>query len=78
MAQKPTTCPKCSAQMETGFMIERSGGPGDRQVRWVEGEPIPRAWFSGVNTEGQKPIPVTTYRCERCGYLESFAIPTRD
>ena len=74
MTQHPMTCPKCSGHMESGFMIEREGGPNDQQVRWVEGEPIPQFWFHGVKLEGREPIPVTTYRCEGCGYLESFAM----
>ena len=57
-------------------MIERGGGPRDQQVRWVEGEPIPRFWFHGVKLEGREPVPVTTFRCEGCGYLESFATQT--
>jgi hypothetical protein len=75
MTQKPLECPKCAGHMESGFMIERGGGPRDRQVRWVEGEPIPTLWFAGVKIQDQEPIPVTTYRCSGCGYLESFAIP---
>ena len=71
-----TTCPKCFGHMESGFMIERGGGPRDRQVRWVEGEPISHSsFFPGVHLEGREPMPVTTYRCGGCGYLESFAIP---
>jgi hypothetical protein len=27
-----------------------------------------------LNLQGKEPLPVTTYRCEGCGYLESFAI----
>ena len=73
---QPTTCPKCGAHMEPGFMLERGGGPRDQQVRWVEGEPIPRLFFSGVKLEGREPMPVTTFRCDGCGYLESFARPS--
>ena len=62
--------------MEPGFMIERGGGPRDQQVKWVEGEPMSRFWFGGVKVQDQTPMPVTTYRCQGCGYLESFAIPT--
>ncbi|MEO8260331.1 MAG: hypothetical protein ABI868_23500 [Acidobacteriota bacterium] len=61
--------------MASGLMIERGGGPADQQVRWVEGEPVPRSWFQGVQLEGRTPMPVTTYRCDACGYLESFALP---
>ena len=73
--QPPRNCPKCSGHMESGFMIERGGGPADQQVRWVEGAPIPRFWLHGVNLGGREPIPVTTFRCDGCGYLESFAMP---
>jgi hypothetical protein len=59
----------------TWFMIERGGGPRDRQVRWVEGEPIQRSFFPGVELEGREPMPVRIYRCHSCGYLESFEIP---
>jgi hypothetical protein len=69
-------CPKCSGHMETGFLIERAGGNSDRQVRWVDGEPTPESWFSGVKLEGREPARVTTFRCEGCGYLESFATHT--
>jgi len=73
---QPTTCPKCGAHMEPGFMLERGGGPRDQQVRWVEGEPVPRLFFSGVKLEGREPMPVTTFRCDGCGYHESFARPS--
>jgi RNase P subunit RPR2 len=34
----------------------------------------PKTFFGGMNLKGREPLPVTTYRCEGCGYLESFAI----
>ena len=74
-AMTQPTCPKCGGQMEPGFMLERGGGPHDQQVRWVEGEPTPRLFFSGVKLEGREPMSVTTFRCDSCGYLESFARP---
>ena len=73
---QPMICPKCSGEMENGFMIEHGYGPGEQQVKWVEGEPSPRFWSRGVNLEGREPLPVTTFRCEGCGYLESFATQT--
>ena len=73
MTQQPKTCPKCSGRMEPGFMADRAGGATDLQARWVEGEPIPRFFFDGVKMRGREPVPVSTYRCEGCGYLESFA-----
>jgi hypothetical protein len=76
MTQKPMTCPKCSGQMESGFMLDRGAGPIDVQARWLEGAPTPRFFFDGVKMGGREPMPVTTYRCGGCGYLESFAMPS--
>ena len=76
MTQERRTCPKCSGHMESGFMADRMGGGTDLQARWVEGEPIPRFFFDGVKMKGREPVPVKTFRCEGCGYLESFAMPS--
>jgi hypothetical protein len=71
---QPTTCPKCHGSMEQGLMLDRKDGGSDLQARWVRGEPTPRTFWGNVRLKGRKPLPVTTYRCEGCGYLESFAI----
>lgn len=70
------TCPKCSGHMESGFMVDRAGGAANLQAKWVEGEPTPRFWLHGVKMHGREPLPVTTFRCDGCGYLESFATQT--
>ena len=75
MTQQPHNCPKCSGHMASGFMADRTIFDTDLQARWVEGDPIPRFFFDGVKIQGRDPIPVTTYRCDGCGYLESFAVP---
>jgi hypothetical protein len=67
----PTECPRCKGKMELGFMLGRGHGAlGEQQ--WLEGEPIPSFW-SGLQTRGRERLRVTSYRCERCGYLESYA-----
>jgi hypothetical protein len=71
---QPTTCPKCNGSMEPGLMLDRKDWATELQVRWVGGEPTPKTFFGGLNLKDQEPLPVTTYRCEGCGYLESFAI----
>ena len=71
---QPTTCPKCNGSMEPGLMLDRKDWATERQVRWVGGEPTPKTFFGGMSLKGREPLPVTTYRCEGCGYLESFAI----
>jgi hypothetical protein len=74
---QPMTCPKCSGHMESGFILDRAGGGPKWQAQWVEGPPTPSFWISGrVNVKGREPVPVTTFRCDGCGYLESFAMPT--
>jgi len=40
---------------------------------WVAGEPVTTWWWSGLNLRGKEQLPVATYRCRPCGYLESYA-----
>ena len=40
--------------------------------KWVEGEPQYSIW-TGLKLRGKERLPVTTYRCSRCGFLESYA-----
>lgn len=64
-------CPKCSGEMKEGFFVSRSldyAKPDD----WVEGAPEPSLLF-GTRVRGKQHITVTAYRCDRCGYLESYA-----
>jgi len=58
--------------MEEGFMVDRGskGMPSDQ--RWVEGQ-VERSFWTGLKTKGRETFAVRTYRCERCGYLESYA-----
>lgn len=70
MASK--TCPKCSANMENGFVIDATEG-GLLQAQWAEGEPKKSFWL-GVLVKKAERHPITTYRCANCGYLESYAV----
>ena len=72
----PMVCPKCSSHMESGFIIDRAQGAANLQAKWVDGPPTPSVWRHGVKLQGRQPVPVTTFRCGGCGYLESFAIST--
>ena len=78
MTKRNLKCPKCNAEMEEGFILDK-GDSGALQSRWVEGEPektslfgVKTTWF-GVNTSGKEILQVTTYRCTGCGFLESYA-----
>jgi hypothetical protein len=66
-------CPKCQKPMEPGFVLDQTYG-ANIQSAWVEGEPE-RSFWTGVKLRGRERIPVSTYRCPRCGYLESYALP---
>ena len=42
--------------------------------QWVEGEPETSLWMGGgLKLRGKDKLDITTYRCRRCGYLESYA-----
>lgn len=66
-------CPRCGGTMEQGFVLDRAHGDALRTQEWLEGEPVKSFW-SGIKTKGKERHPVQSFRCERCGYLESYAI----
>jgi hypothetical protein len=69
-------CPKCEAAMQTGFIVDKGLPHGSVSTpEWAEGTPEPSFW-SGVKLRGVVVHPVVTYRCTRCGYLESYAPAT--
>lgn len=65
-------CARCGSKMEPGIVMDRADD-ALRQQEWLEGDPERSIW-SGLKTKGKERHPVRTYRCERCGYLESYAI----
>jgi predicted nucleic-acid-binding Zn-ribbon protein len=68
----PTSvCPKCSGRFEDGFILER-GRHDQGQTMWVEGK-AERSFWQGVKIRGRLQHAITTHRCTRCGYLESYA-----
>ncbi len=42
------------------------------QSRWAPGEPNKSFW-TGLKVPKGAAIPIVTLRCERCGFLESYA-----
>jgi hypothetical protein len=69
-----TNCPKCAGEMEEGFVLDQSQGR-NLQSAWIEGPPSPSFW-TGLKMRGRERLPVTTMRCVKCGFLESYAEPT--
>ena len=63
-------CPKCQGVMTEGVIPQKDQGV-PRVSTWRAGAPIKR-WY-GYQLGG-KPIPVQTFRCDRCGFLESYAL----
>jgi hypothetical protein len=60
--------------MESGWVPDNTHA-GLQQENWSPGEPQPSFW-TGLKVEKKDiVIPVTTFRCPNCGYLESYAIP---
>lgn len=58
--------------MERGLILDRGESNMPKTQQWIEGAPTLR-WWGGVNTSGKESFGVLTYRCERCGWLESYA-----
>ena len=73
MASRSLSCPRSSGSMEPGYVVDV--GYGKTAVpQWVAGEPVTTMWMGGgLKLRGKDKLDVTTYRCRRCGYLESYA-----
>jgi len=70
MVQSEITCPKCKKEMQEGFVTDTSYA----HVivgRWFEGRP--KSGWLGLKLRGKKSLPIATYRCLSCGYLERYA-----
>jgi hypothetical protein len=65
------SCPKCHARMERGFLLDHAHG-AVAEPEWAEGR-IEKSFWTGVKTSGRERRLVETFRCESCGYLESYA-----
>ena len=74
MRDRPPECPKCQRPMTPGFILENGDHNARSVSQWVEGNPEKSFW-TGLKIKNRRVIPVTTWRCERCGFLESYAAP---
>ncbi len=75
MNENSLICPKCKSEMRQGFVPGPANIGFDRTVisQWMEGTPE-KSFLTGVKGIwfGQK-LPVATFRCVECGFLESYA-----
>ena len=72
MADAALRCPKCQRPMEKGYVAELTYG-AVLQSAWTLGEPVPRRFVGGIKWERNGNVPIVTFRCTSCGYLESYA-----
>jgi len=66
-------CPRCRKEMDPGYRPDYGYGQVRRE-EWASGKPQRSFWF-GVKTRDLERLPVVTFRCPGCGYLESYARP---
>ena len=68
----PLECSKCAGEMREGFLVE-TGLLSNPRPRWAEGRPTVHVFSGKVQTSDKDLRSVQTFRCIRCGYLESYA-----
>lgn len=73
MSSRAPSCAKCGGGMDEGFVMDE--GYGSRHAaHWVEGAPVRSLW-TGLKLKGRTRLPVRSWRCRRCHYLEQYAPP---
>lgn len=68
---KSQRCAKCGAESEIGFLVDRSRHDG--VAHWADGEPR-YLFLSFLRMRARRKLPIRSWRCRKCGYLESFAV----
>lgn len=76
MPAKSTTCPKCGGGMKQGFIMDFAHSQF-LVSQWAPGAPK-RSFWMGTKKPKEGLISVGTYRCDSCGFLESYARPEFD
>jgi len=70
---EPLECIRCHTPMEPGYVPDNVYS-GFQQQFWAPGHPI-RSFWKGLKMKKEEILPVATFRCPKCGYLESYARP---
>ena len=71
MSPKTLVCPKCQGEMVQGFVADFAHA----QIvvsTWVQGPPQKSFWM-GTKVPQEDCVPIGTFRCAACGFLESYA-----
>ena len=66
-------CPRCHKTMEPGHIPDLGHGVV-AQSSWVAGLPQVRRFLGGIRYDKKALVPMTAYRCPRCGYVELYAM----
>ena len=69
--QPAPRCPKCDGEMQEGFIVDYAHG-GVFVSSWHPEKPQDSIWRR-TKVDRQKLLVIETLRCEKCGYLESYA-----
>ncbi len=70
MSQAAISCPKCQGDMTQGYVLDFT--PLGVRVRfWNAGHPK-KAGGCGIKDSSLQ-VPIATFRCQSCGFLESYA-----
>jgi ribosomal protein S27AE len=72
MALRSDSCPKCGGRQVQGFILDHADGQPKKVTSWVEGAPE-KGWFGGVKIRGKRTLEIESWRCDKCGFLESYA-----
>jgi hypothetical protein len=72
MIDPTVRCPKCQASMEKGYVADLTYG-AVMQSAWTPGEPMRRRILGGIKWNRNANIPIVTFHCPSCGYLEAYA-----
>ena len=65
-------CPKCSAAMERGHLVDSGADGAYSRPYWAPGE-TEKSFWTGIKVDKATLHPLVTLRCTRCGFLESYA-----
>ncbi len=72
-------CPKCNGEMEEGGLQVDAPVAGPKVAAWIKikGKDRPgikvTAFPPGIEKTPSERYPLTVYRCQACGFLESYA-----
>jgi hypothetical protein len=74
MTAAASPCPRCQGAMQEGFIIDENYGSRSAAA-WHAGPPRKSVWV-GLKIDRNDTLPIRTFRCTACGYLESYAVRT--